>query len=624
MASYINITNISGTSPFDVYICAPTGNNCIYVTGITSAPVIIEVPTFYETAESVLVKIIDSENCIDLSIEPCMPSGSESICFVVGRDFGAPQNYTANVSGTKNGKSYYQIYYGTPINDYVGYVYWNDFGNVWEFWSSLTGGTFYGNLDNGINYPVVISISGWTNYSFNYQIFDSYLGVCNTPTPTPTVTRTPYPTPTTAIGGCHIFDLSPPEDTTFTYVDCSGCEISILIYGGEVQSECIQLPYSHPYAIDTGVNCQITPTPTRTPTATPTLTPTPKPFQYIFWCCDGSLIGYWDGFGTIPDGVYGGYLQIDLPTPLTSTDKKEIVNYKTKNSRFSEPIIFEELKNKTTTSTTQNLEFYEDSNTESLLELSFDFFGCFEFITSSIPPPIGLSGYTGFTGYTAFTTCEDCLNNVDEYCPTTTTTLPITTTTTQPVTTTTTTYPYYAYLFIEPFSGRTDLNTWMDLNGSEWRGYNINAPSINATIFEQDYNNYISYTGWGVNFPAIGLSPITNVSGGYDDYGYGIEAYTFFTYEVSPSTVPSDMYAWYTWLVSTGATNGLRYSTIANSPELTERLMNNLYSNFTVNYTGSTNIPADVYRVYSTYGNNAFKIANNGLEIYFRGGSLTP
>jgi predicted GIY-YIG superfamily endonuclease len=40
-------------------------------------------------------------------------------------------------------------------------------------------------------------------------------------------------------------------------------------------------------------------------------------------------------------------------------------------------------------------------------------------------------------------------------------------------------------------------------------------------------------------------------------------------------------------------------------------------------YTGSTNIPAGVYRVYTTKPGAGSNITNSGNNYYFRGGNLT-
>lgn len=189
-------------------------------------------------------------------------------------------------------------------------------------------------------------------------------------------------------------------------------------------------------------------------------------------------------------------------------------------------------------------------------------------------------------------------------------------------------YTEFAYLIIEPYSARTDINTWMSSQGSAWRGYNINAPSVVPSTFDTQFSTYLDYPGWSVSSPAIRTAPISFTTGGFDAFGNPILAYVFQTHEVPASILNPSELAWYTWIVSTGATGGQKYSTIANNTNgspflLTSRTMNSSYYGMVVNYSGSA-IPAGTYRVYSTYGNNAFKIANLGYNLYFRGGSLVP
>ena len=138
-------------------------------------------------------------------------------------------------------------------------------------------------------------------------------------------------------------------------------------------------------------------------------------------------------------------------------------------------------------------------------------------------------------------------------------------------------------------------------------------------------NAYISYSGWGVSEPAIVTAPISTTTGGNDAQGNAIEAYKFQTIVVPNTTVPPTEVAWYTWMVATGSTNGQKYSTIKNgntNPPATDTSMNSLYYNFVVDYTGSTNIPAGVYRVYTTKPGAGLNITNSGNNWYFQGGTL--
>jgi hypothetical protein len=82
--------------------------------------------------------------------------------------------------------------------------------------------------------------------------------------------------------------------------------------------------------------------------------------------------------------------------------------------------------------------------------------------------------------------------------------------------------------------------------------------------------------------------------------------------------------SWVTWFVSTAATNGQQYLTIDSGSNAggMPRTMTTNYSNLIVNYTGSTNMPAGVYKVYTTYTDSTFNVAVANLPQYYRGGDL--
>jgi hypothetical protein len=166
----------------------------------------------------------------------------------------------------------------------------------------------------------------------------------------------------------------------------------------------------------------------------------------------------------------------------------------------------------------------------------------------------------------------------------------------------------------------------MNSQGSSFRGFNITNPSSLQATFNAQMNAYIAYSGWGPSEPSIQVADVSTVSGGNDSFGNPIVAYKFQTEQVLSSTVPSAEVAWYTWIVPTGATNNQIYSDIeigTNPNVLTPFSMNTVFSNLIVNYSGGINIPAGVYRVYTTKPGNGSNITNNGNNYYFRGGNLT-
>jgi hypothetical protein len=184
-----------------------------------------------------------------------------------------------------------------------------------------------------------------------------------------------------------------------------------------------------------------------------------------------------------------------------------------------------------------------------------------------------------------------------------------------------------AYLFIDrnDTTIKNALNAYMLAQGSAFRGFNINSPSSVQATFDTQMNSYIAYSGWGSSEPPIVTAPISTTSGGSDIWGNTIVAYKFQTIQVPNTTVPSSEFAWYTWLVSTGATNGQKYSSIKNgnaNPPGTDTTVNSTYYNLLVNYSGSTNIPAGTYRVYTTKPGAGSGFVNSGNNWYWQGGTL--
>jgi len=65
----VNISNITGTSPYDIYICQSDGSGCIYIGSTSILPYNFEIPYPYDQYSEYLLKIIDGNNCIISSIE---------------------------------------------------------------------------------------------------------------------------------------------------------------------------------------------------------------------------------------------------------------------------------------------------------------------------------------------------------------------------------------------------------------------------------------------------------------------------------------------------------------------------------------------------------------------------
>jgi hypothetical protein len=77
--------------------------------------------------------------------------------------------------------------------------------------------------------------------------------------------------------------------------------------------------------------------------------------------------------------------------------------------------------------------------------------------------------------------------------------------------------------------------------------------------------------------------------------------------------------------VPTGATPGQKYSQIKNgtsSGAMTAKNMSTTYNGFIINYSGNTNIPVGVYRMYSTYTDSVWALGTSVLPNYFQGATL--
>lgn len=61
----ITINNITGSTPFDIYVCDTGSTYCVYVNTVNSGdlPYTFEVPVVYINSTSVNLRIVDDNNC---------------------------------------------------------------------------------------------------------------------------------------------------------------------------------------------------------------------------------------------------------------------------------------------------------------------------------------------------------------------------------------------------------------------------------------------------------------------------------------------------------------------------------------------------------------------------------
>ncbi len=60
----ITINNITGASPYDVYVCDDPVSTCIYINTITILPYQFEVPSIMSSNTVFNLKIVDSNGCL--------------------------------------------------------------------------------------------------------------------------------------------------------------------------------------------------------------------------------------------------------------------------------------------------------------------------------------------------------------------------------------------------------------------------------------------------------------------------------------------------------------------------------------------------------------------------------
>lgn len=187
-----------------------------------------------------------------------------------------------------------------------------------------------------------------------------------------------------------------------------------------------------------------------------------------------------------------------------------------------------------------------------------------------------------------------------------------------------------AYLFIEPQNNSSDIGGYMYNNYSAFTDFfgftNLSSPDFSSQAqFEIDMNYYIDYSGWtDSTLPLIRTQSVPQSSGGVDSFGNTIVEFNFTTHEIPAGTVNGS--GWYTWIIPTSATNGMIQTiidlSINGNPNsfITFGTDASLYQH-EFEYTG-TNIPSGNYRVYSSFVDPAFYIANS-QDIYFKGGQVT-
>ena len=298
----IQINSLTGHSPYDITICDITNTYCYSgVTGATTAPLTIDLPTELLGTNEVVVVVTDSIGCQEIQYHVCttVPTPTPTPSFT---PTPTPTNAICNCVSIENPS-------GITLN--FGYTLCDGSLFYGEIYSATTlyvcGSLPYG--DTGL----IINIS--SNICVNDE--------CPGPTATPTPTSTPTPTLPPIVG--YFQDTCDPSyEFTISdipgsfsplsgvyYINSSGyvgCATNIvstistnifsfISMGSEPSINHCQIAnfiYPCPTLTPTpSITPTVTPTPTvtmtTTPTQTPTNTPTPS-FQYALFqvlsCCD--------------------------------------------------------------------------------------------------------------------------------------------------------------------------------------------------------------------------------------------------------------------------------------------------------------------------------------------------
>lgn len=184
--------------------------------------------------------------------------------------------------------------------------------------------------------------------------------------------------------------------------------------------------------------------------------------------------------------------------------------------------------------------------------------------------------------------------------------------------------PQKALLFIEPYSGSSNIGKYMYNLGHDFYGFtNGTQPSRTLSAFTGQMISYVEFSGWtSGNFPRIQEIDVPQLDGGVDSFGNPVFKYNFVTTIISANTIGGQ--AWYTWLIPTGITNNLIQTEIELSLDnpnvfVTNKTEPTIYQ-LTFDYSGGY-IPTGTYRVYTTYPSLNFQLFDN-QNIYFKGGTV--
>jgi len=69
MAIQVTINDITGATPYDIYICQGDGTGCFYMATIPTVPYVFDIPSPYDSSTQYMLKVIDNNGCVITGIE---------------------------------------------------------------------------------------------------------------------------------------------------------------------------------------------------------------------------------------------------------------------------------------------------------------------------------------------------------------------------------------------------------------------------------------------------------------------------------------------------------------------------------------------------------------------------
>jgi hypothetical protein len=224
----IQITGVTGNPPYSISVCDYTYSYCYLVTGSTTIPptFTFDVPSPLENSSSLIIKIVDSNNCEYLEYYTCPPTPTPTLT-ITPTPSPTPTDLCFCITAVNS----------TSSDGFFDYI--DCLGHPNTSVLVPSGVTYYVCGSSPSN-PINLTLS-LGSYCFG--------GTCPTPSSTPTTTPTVTPT----------VSLTPSLTPTNTPT------ISI----------------TPTISVTPSVTASLTPTPTYTPTLTPTMTPSSTPTSMV-------------------------------------------------------------------------------------------------------------------------------------------------------------------------------------------------------------------------------------------------------------------------------------------------------------------------------------------------------